>query len=203
MRFGVRFQGRVPGYEVEYLFGGIKLDELGKFCPVCKNKNVRTALVCSYCGASLDEIPTNAVATTQKTGEQAKAPGESVVPFVDVALIPEGGVGMYIAGTFLPQYYSMDNDLIIGRKPEVTTETFLELPEADAFNLGLSRRHAMLRRAKPGFEVIDLSSTNGTWLNSERLVPNKPYSFASGAQLRFGHMRLFVIFHTDLKGLHK
>jgi hypothetical protein len=185
------------------LFGGIKLDELGKFCPVCKNKNARTASVCSYCGAALDGNLTNIVATTQKTGEQAKFPTEGVVPFVDAALIPEGGIGVYVAGTFKPQYYRVDTELIIGRKTEGTTETFLEVPEADAFNLGLSRRHALIRRATPGFEVIDLSSTNGTWLNSERLVPNRPYSFVSGAQLRFGHMRLFVIYHTDLKGLQK
>ena len=175
----------------------------GKFCPVCKNKNLYTASICSYCGAALDEIPTNVVATTQKTEDQTKFPAEGVVPYVDAALIPEGGVGIYVAGTFKPQYHRVDTDLIIGRKPEATSETFLEILEGDAFNLGLSRRHAMIRKAGSGFEVLDLSSTNGTWLNAERLVPNRPYPFASGAQLRVGHMRFFIIYHTDLKGTQK
>jgi len=161
-------------------------------------------LVCSYCGASLDEILTNVVATTQVTGEQARFPSEGVVPFVDAAQIPEGGIGIYVAGTFKPQYYRVENELIIGRKTEETaSEPFLDIPEADAFNMGLSRRHAVIRKAKSGFEVIDLSSTNGTWLNAERLVPNRPYPFGSGAQLRVGHMRLFVIYHTDLKNTQK
>ena len=81
------------------------MNELGIFCPVCKNKNPQTVSVCSYCGASLDAILTNVVATTQNTGEQTKFPSEGVVPFIDAALIPEGGVGIYVAGTFKPQYY--------------------------------------------------------------------------------------------------
>ena len=175
----------------------------GKFCPVCKNKNPHTATICEYCGAVLDEIVTNVVATTQNTGEQIKVPTEGVVPFVDAALIPEGGIGVYAAGSFKPQYFKVDKELVIGRNAEKSSEPFLDLSDLDAFNLGLSRRHALIRQSESGFEVIDLSSTNGTWLNAERLVPNKPYPFASGAQLRVGRMRLFVIYRSNLKGTQK
>jgi pSer/pThr/pTyr-binding forkhead associated (FHA) protein len=56
----------------------------------------------------------------------------------------------------------------------------------------------MIRRAGTGFEIVDLASTNGSWLNDERLVPNKPYPLANGSQLRFGRMRLLVLFHLPL-----
>jgi hypothetical protein len=173
-----------------------------KFCPVCKNKNEATALVCSYCGAMLEDNPTNKVSTTSNNALPTP-PVESVVSFIDAALIPEGGVGIYAAGSFKPYYVQVNNELIIGRKVESTTESVLDLSDLDAFNMGLSRRHALIRRTDSGFEVMDLSSTNGTWLNAERLFPNKPYPFASGSQLRIGRLRLFIVYQTTLKGNRK
>ena len=150
----------------------------------------------------LEETPTNKVAITENIGGQSNAPAENVGSFIDVALIPEGGIGIYAAGTFKPYYLRVDKELIIGRKTETTAESIaiLDLSDLDAFNMGLSRRHAMIRRTESGFEVVDLSSSNGTWLNAERLIPNKPYPFASGSQLRIGNMRLFIIYHTVLRG---
>ncbi len=175
----------------------------GKFCPVCKHKNAYTASVCSTCGALLEENPTNKVAITENTGGQSNVPAENAGSFIDAALIPEGGIGIYAAGTFKPYYLPVDRELVIGRKAETTSDAMLDLSDLDAFNMGLSRRHAMIRRTESGFEVVDLSSRNGTWLNAERLVPNKPYPFASGSQLRIGNMRLFIMYQTVLKGTKK
>jgi pSer/pThr/pTyr-binding forkhead associated (FHA) protein len=60
--------------------------------------------------------------------------------------------------------------------------------------MGLSRRHALIRQTVSGYEIIDLASTNGTWLNDERLVPYTPYPLQSGSQLRLSRIRLFI-FH--------
>ena len=175
----------------------------GKFCPICKHKNARTATVCAYCGALLEENLTNAVAITEETGGQTQVSTENVGSFIDTALIPEGGIAIYIIGATKSLYLQLDTELIIGRNTGKSSETFLDLFGVDAFNLGLSRRHAMIRRAESGFEVIDLSSTNGSWLNAERLIPNRPYSLASGSQLRFAHMRLFVMHRSVLEGVKK
>ena len=88
---------------------------------------------------------------------------------------------------------------MIGRKTEGDTseETILDLTEFEGFKMGISRRHATIRQNESGYEVIDLSSTNGTWLNDERLIPNKPYPFVSGSQLRVGRMRFIVLYQTD------
>ena len=180
--------------------GEVGLNISGKFCPICKKKNMRTATVCSYCGALLDEGFTAAVATTKNTGEVVSVPTENLGSFVDAKLIPEGGIGIYAAGSLKPYYLCMDRDLIIGRKVETTSEAILDLSDLDAFNMGLSRRHAMIRRTESGFEITDLSSTNGTWLNSERLVPNRSYPFTSGSQIRVGRLRLFIMYHIVLKG---
>ena len=176
------------------------LNTSGKLCPICKNENVYTASVCRHCGALLEENPTNIVAIPENTGGQSSAPVENVESFIDVALIPEGGIGIYVAGSSKPYYLYVDGDLVIGRAAAGSSESFLDLSDLDAFNPGLSRRHAKIRRAGSGYEVIDLASTNGTWLDNERLIPHKAYPFGSGSQLRLGRLQLFAIYHTVLAG---
>ena len=176
------------------------LNTSGKLCPICKTENIYTALACSHCGALLEENPTNLV-EIKTTGGLPNT--ENMGSFIDMAAIPDGGVGIYIAGAFKPYYVHIYKELIIGRQTDATLEAVFDLSDQDAVNMGVSRRHAMIRRTESGFEVVDLSSRNGTWLNAERLVPNKPYPFASGSQLRVGQMRLFILYHTVLKGTQK
>lgn len=165
-----------------------------KLCPACNTTNEETASVCGHCGALLEDNPTRIVALPANPDGQASAPVEKVEPLIDVAQIPEDGVGIYVAGAFRPYYLHVYKELIIGRPGEAALESTLDLSDLGAFNMGVSRRHALIRRAESGFEVMDLGSRNGTWLNAERLLPNKPYPFPSGSQLRIGQMRLLVVY---------
>jgi hypothetical protein len=175
----------------------------GKLCPICQNENEDAASVCSHCGAWLEENPTRIVAIPEYMGGQSNPPVESVESYIDVALIPEEGVGIYVAGEFKPYYVHIYRELIIGRQAEATLEAILDLSDLNAANMGVSRRHAKIRRTESGYEVVDLSSRNGTWLNDQRLVPNKPYPFASGSRLRVGQMRLLVMYHPVHKDTKK
>ena len=153
--------------------------------------------VCVYCGTELDgDTSTKVVSVPEHHEEHTQAgPAETLI---DVASIPKGGLGIHIAGEFKPIYVKINKELVIGRITEAgwaNPETILDLSDQNAARLGVSRQHVMIRPTAAGFEVVDLSSTNGTWLNAERLVPNKPYPFASGSQLRIGQMRLLIMYH--------
>ena len=174
-----------------------------KLCTICQNKNVDTASVCSYCGAALEGNETKLLTASEHTGGKSIVTAEDVAAFIDIALIPDGGVGIHIAGTLKPYYVAVYKELILGRQAEATLESVLDLSDLDAFAMGVSRRHVMIRQTESGFEAIDLSSRNGTWLNAEKLVPNKPYPFASGSQLRLGRMRLFIAYHVVAKDAQK
>lgn len=169
-----------------------------KFCPVCKNINMESALMCSFCGALLVGNSTNSEAATAYVGVQPSLPVDDTVTSIDITLIPEGGVGIQIAGAPQPYYVPIHKELILGRHPDATLEAVLDLSDLDAFNLGISRRHAMLRRVDLGFDVVDLSSRNGTWLNAAQLIPNKPYPFFSGSQIRLGRMRMVIMYHVKI-----
>ena len=175
----------------------------GKICPICHTENEATVSVCRNCGAWLEGISTRLVTLPEDLGGQSHHQLENVESFFDVRLIPEDGVGIYVADASKPFYVYMYKELILGRQAESALEATLDLSDLNAAQLGVSRRHALIRRTESGFEVIDLASRNGTWLNAERLVPNKPYPFASGSQLRIGQMRLLVIYHPVQKDTPK
>jgi hypothetical protein len=179
------------------------LEISGKFCPVCKNKNERNAIICIHCGEPLEESATSMAKTTRDTRGIFADAVRIPETLIDNELIPEDGIAIYAAGTLKPFYLHLKKEIIIGRKTEETSETFLDLSELDGFNMGLSRRHAMIRRAKLGYEVIDLASTNGSWMNDERLVPNEPYQLKNGAQLRIGRLRLLIVYHSVVEASRK
>ena len=179
-------------------FGGRRrtLETSEKFCPVCKNKNERDALICRHCGAALDQDFLDAIATTRNAGTESEDPEKFEGWLLDPALLPGDGIAVYVAGTAKPVFVSSQGEFIIGRRMEPTPEAFLDLSNLGGYLLGLSRRHAKIRRAGNGYEIVDLASTNGTWLNDEQLIPHRPYPLTSGAQLRLGRMRFVVLFRT-------
>ena len=173
------------------------MDNFEKFCPVCKNKNERGAVACSYCGALLDEYPTSAAATTRNTDDHTNVPiviGEQPLE----ASAPADGIAVYIEGTAKPVFLSTDGEFVIGRKTDKQEAlgSILDLSDFGGFAMGISRQHVIIRKAEGGYEAVDLSSVNGTWLNDERLIPYRYYPFASGSQLRVGRMRLLVLYHS-------
>jgi len=176
----------------------------GKLCPVCGKGNIKMVSVCVYCGAELDEnTTTKNVSIPENVDSQIKTSADLAETTIDVSLIPEGGIGIHIAGEIKPIYVKIDKELVIGRVTDAgwaNPATVLDLSDQNATSLGVSRQHAMIRRTATGFEVVDLSSRNGTWLNAERLIPNKPYPFPSGSQLRIGQMRLLIMYHPVTNG---
>jgi hypothetical protein len=170
-----------------------------KFCPICKNKNERSAVVCVHCGASFDQHQPES-ATTRNAEVPEKISAKIPEALIDNSLIPQDGIAVYAAGTSRPVYLRFEKELVLGRrsegdKAEEKNASILDLTSLGGYQMGLSRRHAMIRRTEDGYVLIDLASTNGSWLNDERLTPNKPYPLASGSQLRFGRMRLLILYN--------
>lgn len=145
----------------------------------------------------------DAVATT-RNADPGNNNAETIENLLlDHTLIPLDGIAVYIAGTAKPVFLNSGEVFVIGRKIEETSEPFLDLTNLGGYLLGLSRRHAKVRRTAFGYELIDLSSTNGTWLNDKRLIPHRPYPLSSGSQLRLGRMRFVVLFRTPSEIKHK
>jgi pSer/pThr/pTyr-binding forkhead associated (FHA) protein len=70
----------------------------------------------------------------------------------------------------------------------------LDLADDGGIEMGVSRRHALIRMEEKGLVLIDKSSVNGTWIDRERLVPDWSYPLPPAAQVRFGRLtvKLFL-----------
>jgi hypothetical protein len=172
--------------------GNKELEASIKFCPMCHGKNAKDAMVCISCGASLDEKKYDTTKNDEIEVTYSEKPEEL---YIDEAIIPKQGIAVYFAETTKPFVVRTDKEFIIGRSLIPTTEAMLNLSDFDGFRMGLSRRHAMVRQAGTGYEIIDLSSTNGTWLNGERLIPYTPYPLPSSSRLLLSRIRLVVFYH--------
>jgi len=168
-----------------------------KNCPVCKYSNEQNAVVCKHCGASLSSSKYG-IQTPNEPDITVFHSEKQEAFHVEEPIIPSDGIAIYSAGRNKPIAIRTENEFVVGRQTVDTSESMLDLSEFDGFQMGISRRHAKIRRTQTGYEVIDLSSKNGTWMNDKRLVPNKDYPLVSGSMLRVGRMRLLFFFLSEV-----
>jgi hypothetical protein len=57
---------------------------------------------------------------------------------------------------------------------------------------GVSRRHAALLPHGTGLMIMDIGSTNGTWVNENRLTPGQQYPLEKGDQIEFGTLKATI-----------
>jgi len=77
-----------------------------------------------------------------------------------------------------------EKSLVVGREP--TSDLMIS-------ERAVSRQHAKFEKTESGFSVSDLGSTNGTWVNGERVESS---SLRSGDRIRIGG-RIFKFIATD------
>jgi hypothetical protein len=166
-------------------------------CPVCQTKNEPESNVCRQCGATLDGAFLESGYKTKTTDMQALTPemiGEWTLQETKELVIPDSGIAFYIDGHSMPAYSDSRGEFVLGRRADTTSEILLDLAPFGGYSLGLSRRHAVVRWTGDGYELLDLGSVNGTWLDDERLIPHKSYPLPSGSHIRLGRMRILVLY---------
>ena len=72
-------------------------------------------------------------------------------------------------------------------------------PESDIFldDVTVSRRHAEFRRTSDGFEVADIGSLNGTYVNRE---PIEVSTLSNGDEVQIGKFRLVFLSGDQAQG---
>lgn len=57
----------------------------------------------------------------------------------------------------------------------------------------VSKLHASVSAEEDGYTIFDMNSTNGVWINDERLTPSKGYRLLNGDEVRLGHTELLYV----------
>jgi pSer/pThr/pTyr-binding forkhead associated (FHA) protein len=162
------------------------------FCPACKLKNDASATVCVHCQSALHPSEIISYRTTRKVSGEGQT--FDTDEFRKRVGIPTDGIMVVLQESGQEIATVKEKRFILGRKVENIHETILDLSAYGAYGLGVSRLHVLVQKTKNGYEVSDMDSTNGTWLNDEELIPNKFYPISSGAQIRMGKMYIALLF---------
>ena len=141
-------------------------------CPSCQHQEMEGALFCSNCGTTLiglaDEDQVSKAVLMVIHVEFPEQTGEANLT----------GKEKYVLGRSVPT----NKDALLD----------LDLDDFGGYEAGVSRQHAMFKFVDNEFKVVDLNSSNRTFLNDEELYPGNEYSMGDECMLRLGKMRMKV-----------
>ncbi len=157
-------------------------------CQKCQHENPPQAVVCEACGSELWDTTEETVIQKLPEGfprSQIKS-GWGTSTFE-----PSNHVIVHIRDHPDPIFITPGEEFLLGRHAGISG---LDLTPFGALEKGVSRTHAALRRGDDMLFIVDLESTNGTFLNEQPLAPNQPRVVRSGDQIRLGQLVLHVYF---------
>ncbi len=167
-------------------------------CPSCGADNLPGTLFCVQCGTYLpsggplrtEPLPEHEDGRTTQARREG-GDGESAVRAINI--------DVEVLNTGRKLMLSADREILVGRL-DAAHGIFpeLDLTADGGLEQGVSRRHARIYTRDGTCFVEDLDSTNGTFLNGERITPYLPYAFHDGDTLTFGSLRLsFHVYHAE------
>ena len=166
-------------------------------CPRCGCPNIAGSSVCAECAEPLvDQTqPSSLIRATLLTGGQTPV-NEPVTPRT-------GHVGKLGAFTIALYANQIEDPIILEMRKEITLgrrvansgiQPGLDLSAYGAYERGVSRVHASIRRTDAGVMVVDEGSSNGTWVNGTALPSHSSKMLTSGDQFWLARLRLEVYF---------
>jgi hypothetical protein len=144
------------------------------FCTHCGHRNPDDARFCANCGRPLEGETTLSVSPVEAEEEvsaDVHVSAEELEPGQALLVVRRGPNQ---GSTFL-----LDAEIItVGRLPE--SDIFLD-------DITVSRKHAEFARSGTGYQIRDVGSLNGTYVNGERVDRTE---LASGDEVQIGKFKL-------------
>ncbi len=153
-------------------------------CATCGRENPAGSRFCAHCGARLDTPLANDVTSTITFGaREASETAERSLDPLDAAAVdalPAGHALLVVQrGPGAGSRFLLAEDLVeAGRHPE--SDIFLD-------DVTVSRKHAEFARDRTRFQVRDVGSLNGTYVNRARI---EQVDLHDGDEVQIGKYRL-------------
>jgi FHA domain-containing protein/double zinc ribbon protein len=183
----------IPSDILDEMFGDDAFHEEATIdCPICERPNPQSSKTCMYCNAAL----TNDMTT------------KPLLNLLDEEGLLVGG-NVRFSGNLVLREIDTDTTFVvseaqlshatIGRVNRITDKRpTVDLSQFDAIEMGVSRYHATINKRDDHLVVLDHSSLNGTYINGQRLVPEKPRVLRDNDRLRIGRLLLMVTFEATV-----
>jgi len=150
-------------------------------------------MFCAECGAQLDGIET--LTTQAITNDQIASELNKKAPRPDPLSTPTNSwISLHLmdSGKILP--LASRNEFTLGRLSEgQPIMPDIDLTPYQAYASGVSRLHAVVKRDAERVLVMDLGSSNGTYLNGRRLNPHMEESLNHGDIVALGKLKIQIL----------
>jgi hypothetical protein len=161
-------------------------------CPNCQHKEISGAIYCNNCGAQLvsKSIETHKINTGEtrsvvevSTG-RIKPPSAPLQSWISLHMIESGQIIPLVDRTEFTLGRSAEGQPIV---PDV------DLSSHNAYANGVSRLHSAIKLIKNQVVIVDLGSSNGTYLNGTRLSPYMETPLVHGDIIYLGKLKIQVL----------
>lgn len=162
-------------------------------CPNCKYENLDGSVFCLNCGSQLTRD--GSLVTQNIDAEQAKQTqpiGNQYAPPSSYAFETWASLHLLDSGQILP--LSDRSEFTLGRVSEAQPiMPDIDLTPYQAYSCGVSRLHAALKREGKRVFIMDLGSSNGTFLNGKRLQPHVEYLLNHSDIFSLGKLKIQIL----------
>jgi hypothetical protein len=161
-------------------------------CPNCQYKNLDGTVFCVECGMQLSGL--QPIVTQNISADNRPFPPmerRKTAPFSE-DLETWASLHLLDSGQILP--LGDRTEFTLGRVSEAQPiMPDIDLTPYQAYANGVSRLHAVLKRDGTRVFVMDLGSSNGTYLNGKRLTPNVDHTLNHGDMLALGKLKIQIL----------
>ncbi len=163
-------------------------------CAACGEANRIGAFYCDYCGKRLGMAAvTDTIAARQSAliAERMSKRDTQAARFDN-----DGQLMIYIRDAKEPvKIYPMPRRIIFGRYDVGSThKPDFDLTPFGALDCGVSRIHAAINYVDSALTLMDMGSSNGTFLNGQQLKANDPVRLYDGDEVHFGQLVTHIYF---------
>ena len=104
-------------------------------------------------------------------------------------------IKLHVVGMPAPIVVQLKPAIILGRADKDTaSEMNVDLTLFGAAEYGVSRQHCVLELLRKTVMLTDLGSTNGTFLNGQRVLPQQRRVVRDNDEIRLGKMIIHIYF---------
>ena len=162
-------------------------------CKNCRHENITGTLFCTECGAQLGDA--DVITTKTISGDQVAESLKTTPTKVEPPSSPKDSwLSLHLLDSGKIIALPMRNEFTMGRLSEgQPIMPDVDLMPYDAYAAGVSRLHAVIKRDEGRVIIMDLGSSNGTYLNGRRLNPHTEENLKHGDVVALGKMKIQVL----------
>jgi len=167
-------------------------------CPSCHHNEIYGSLFCSECGAKLVTEPGPDPQKNTMTNFPPTPSENKPLKSVSRMALGKSRVSLHLieSGQILP--LTERNVFSLGRVAEgQPIIPDIDLTPFKAYENGVSRLHALVKLEKKEVVLLDMNSSNGTFVNGNRLVPRIEQPLKHGDLIQLGKLKIQILLNPE------